>query len=95
MKSVEMIGPEKTLLLSPSPVDETRPQNRTNEIMRKYADIVEQIAKSTGSKYVDLFCIMIERPDYLSMLSDGLHFNSTGYSFLAELILRKIGETNW
>ena len=47
---VEMIGSEKTLLISPSPVDENRPRNRANEVMMKYAAIIEQIAKSTGCK---------------------------------------------
>lgn len=87
---VGQIGAEKTILITPSPVDENRPRNRTNEVLKKYSDVVESIATMTGSGFINLFSEMIQYPDYVLMLRDGLHFEESGYAFLSQLIIEKI-----
>lgn len=87
---VSRIGAQKTILITPSPVDENRPRNRTNEIVRKYSDVVENIAALTGSGFINLFSEMIQQPDYVLMLSDGIHFEESGYIFLSKLIIEKM-----
>ena len=87
---VKKITPQKAILITPSPVDEQRPRNRTNASLQEYANVVKHIANSTGSQFVDLFSKMINQPDYTKMLSDGLHFTESGYIFLSQLLLYKI-----
>ncbi|EJQ50009.1 hypothetical protein IEQ_02835 [Bacillus cereus BAG6X1-2] len=50
-KIVSTISPEKVLLISPAPVDEERQRNRTNEVLGQYTDVVEEVAKETGSHF--------------------------------------------
>ncbi len=45
------ISPEKVLFISPAPVDEERQRNRTNKVLGQYADVVEEVAKETGSHF--------------------------------------------
>lgn len=87
---ISKIGAQKTILITPSPVDENRPRNRTNEVLRKYSDVVESIATLTGSQFINLFSEMIQYPDYVLMLRDGLHFEESGYKFLSQLIIEKM-----
>jgi lysophospholipase L1-like esterase len=87
---VSKIGAQKTILITPSPVDENRPRNRTNEVLQRYSDVVENIAALTGSGFINLFSEMIQYPDYVLMLRDGLHFEESGYKFLSQLIIDKI-----
>ena len=87
---VQKITPEKTVLISPSPVDESRPKNRTNDVIKEYSNVVNQVAIETGSQFIDLFSEMIIYPDYSKMLRDGLHYTESGYKFLSQLILIKI-----
>ena len=87
---IKKITPQKAILITPSPVDEQRPRNRTNASLQGYANVVKHIANSMGSQFVDLFSKMIKQPDYIEMLSDGLHFTEPGYIFLSQLLLNKI-----
>ena len=87
---VQKITPEKTVLISPPPVDEQRPRNRTNAVLQEYAHVVERVAMKTGSQFINLFSEMIQRPNFIDMLSDGLHFTQSGYDFLSQLIIREI-----
>ena len=89
---VQKITPQKTILITPSPVDEQRPRNRTNAIIKEYSEVVKQVATETGSQYIDLYTEMIQLDDYISMLRDGLHFTASGYQFLSQLVLKKITE---
>jgi len=89
-KIVLGIGPKKSVLITPSPVDESRPRNRTNEVLNRYSEAVKHVALSTGSQCIDLFSKMIQVPDYVCMLSDGLHFGESGYDLLSQLIIDKV-----
>ena len=87
---VSKIGPQKTILISPAPVDEGKPRNRTNAIMEKYADRVRRVSEQSNCGFIDLFREMFAVTDYGHMLSDGLHFSEWGYELLSELIVEKI-----
>jgi len=83
------MGAQKTILITPSPVDENRPRNRTNEVLRKHSDVVVSIATLTGSQFIHLLSEMIHYPDNILMLRDSLHFEESGYKFLSQLIIKK------
>ncbi|KZE63464.1 hypothetical protein AWM68_15745 [Fictibacillus phosphorivorans] len=87
---VNKIGAEKVILISPAPVYEEQQKARTNERMKKYAQIVKKVAKHEGTSYVPLFETLVEKNIQKYVIDDGLHFNKFGYEELSELILRKI-----
>ncbi|MBE7121497.1 SGNH/GDSL hydrolase family protein [Bacillus cereus] len=95
-KIVSTISPEKVLLISPAPVDEERQHNRTNEILGQYAAEVEEVARKTGSHFLNLYAEMIQEKDYKIFVEDeekdGLHFGAEGYAYLAKLICEKLKE---
>lgn len=95
-KITQMIKPERTILISPAPVDEKVQFARTNEVLLDYASAVKQVAVDTGSHFIDLFSIMIALDDYPQILkgirNDGLHFGDKGYDFLVRLLVEKIKE---
>ncbi|MDF9557592.1 SGNH/GDSL hydrolase family protein [Bacillus tropicus] len=93
-KIVNHISSGKVLLISPAPVDEERQHNRTNEVLRQYADVVEEVAKETGSYFLNLYAEMIQERDYKTFVDnderDGLHFGIEGYEYLGKLIGEKL-----
>ncbi|EMI9087683.1 esterase [Bacillus cereus] len=95
-KIVKQISSDKVLLISPAPVDEERQHSRTNEVLGQYADVVEEVAKETGSYFLNLYAEMIQEPQYKRLVEDdekdGLHFGRQGYEYLAELIGKKLKE---
>ena len=95
-KIVNHISSGKVLLISPAPVDEERQHNRTNKVLGQYADVVEEVAKETGSYFLNLYAEMIQEPQYKRLVEDdekdGLHFGRQGYEYLAELIGKKLKE---
>ncbi|MBC6971224.1 SGNH/GDSL hydrolase family protein [Bacillus sp. Xin] len=96
MEIVKRISPEKVLLISPASVDEERQHARTNEVLSQYAKVVEEVAKQTGSHFLDLHSHMIRELDYKKFVEneerDGLHFSAVGYEYLSELIGSKLKE---
>jgi len=50
-----MIKPERTILISPAPVDEKIQFARTNEVLFDYAAAVKQVAVDTGSHFIGFF----------------------------------------
>ncbi|MCM3616112.1 SGNH/GDSL hydrolase family protein [Sutcliffiella horikoshii] len=96
LEITHLIGPEKTILISPPPVDEAMQPNRKNKELARYADAVRDVAKETGSHYIDFFTDLYSRPNYeellVGILNDGLHFGGSGYDILSTLILSKIQE---
>jgi len=90
LQITNLITPQKAVLVSPSPVDENRPRNRTNIDIKRYCEVVEDVAHTTGSQFINLFFHMIAHPGYISFLSDGLHFNESGYEFLSDFLFSHI-----
>ncbi|RAS95365.1 esterase, partial [Bacillus cereus] len=93
-KIVKRISSDKVLLISPAPVDEERQHNRTNKVLGQYADVVEEVAKETGSHFLNLYAEMIQERDYKRFVEndekDGLHFGIEGYEYVAKLIGEKV-----
>ncbi|WP_002146529.1 SGNH/GDSL hydrolase family protein [Bacillus cereus] len=91
---VSTISPEKVLLISPAPVDEERQHNRTNKVLGQYARMVEEVAKETGSHFLNLYAEMIQEPNYKRFVEDdekdGLHFGPEGYGYVTKLIGEKL-----
>ncbi|WP_242985951.1 GDSL-type esterase/lipase family protein [Oceanobacillus zhaokaii] len=69
-KITHLIKPEKTILITPAPVDEKVQFARTNEVLLKYALVVKQVADLTGSHFIDFFSKMISLEDYLNKLKE-------------------------
>lgn len=90
----KQIGPEKTILISPAPVDESLQRNRTNERLKQYAQVVQEVAEETNSYFIDFFQIVYSKPNYKELLvgekNDGLHFGEACYELLSDLIVEKI-----
>lgn len=93
-KIVNHISSDKVLLISPAPVDEERQRNRTNRVLGQYADVVEKVAKETGSYFLNLYAEMIQELNYKRFVEndekDGLHFGPEGYEYVAKLIGEKL-----
>ncbi|RDW20122.1 esterase [Oceanobacillus arenosus] len=88
-----LIKLEKTIFISPAPVDERVQCARTNEVLFKYA-VVKQVADDTGSYFIDFFSKMISLEDYpkelIGIKNDGLHFGEDGDDLLVGLITKKV-----
>ncbi|MFZ7933744.1 SGNH/GDSL hydrolase family protein [Bacillus thuringiensis] len=96
-KIVNQVLSDKVLLISPAPVDEERQHNRTNRVLSQYADVVEKVARETGSYFLNVFAEMIQERDYKRFVEndekdekDGLHFGPEGYEYVAKLIGEKL-----
>ena len=99
---VEQITPQKTLLITSPPIDESRlaarrkaiPQANfvTMQTLEKYVEVAIQVARSTGSYWLDLWSQMQAQPDYTKFFKpkDGVHFNRQGYEFFAPILSNKI-----
>ncbi|MGX9133030.1 GDSL-type esterase/lipase family protein [Rummeliibacillus sp. JY-2-4R] len=91
---VNDIGAEKSILITPAPVDESLQPHRLNERIKLYGNSVKNIAKDTGSSIIDFFAELFERENYKELLvgtnNDGLHFGVSGYSILSKLIANEI-----
>lgn len=96
MLFAKQIGPKKTILISPPPVDESLQPNRTNASLALYAQAVKEVAEETGSAFIDFFQILYAKPNYKELLKgekdDGLHFGEAGYELLSDLIANKLDE---
>lgn len=93
-KIVYVLKPERTILISPAPVDERVQFARTNEVLSTYAAAVKEVADETNSYFIDFFSEMMSVENYRQILNglenDGLHFGEEGYDFLVQLIKKKI-----
>jgi lysophospholipase L1-like esterase len=96
LEITRLIGPDKTILITPPPVDEALQPNRKNNELAKYADAVKRVSKETGSYLIDFYTELHSKPNYkellVGILNDGLHFGDAGYEILANLITEKIVE---
>ena len=99
---VEQITPQKTLLITSPPIDESRlaarkkafPQANfvTIATLEKYVQVATQVAHSTQSHYLDLWSQMRSQRNHKKLLKaeDGVHFNQQGYEFFAPILSNKI-----
>lgn len=87
---VTAITPKKTILISPTPVDEGLQHARTNAMLKQYSEIVRAVSEATGSHYIDLFSSMVNLHNLSEILkglrNDGLHFGELGYDYISDKI---------
>lgn len=85
------------LLTPPSMVEEDFFPFTTNDRLKRYANIVKQLAAEYGIDCIDLFAAYqaIKDPStYLSCFqSDGIHLSNHGYDIAYDLILQTIQKT--
>jgi lysophospholipase L1-like esterase len=98
------ISPQKTVLISSPPIDVegllARNQRRDFPLsnfvilgdVERYAQVVEKVAETTGSHFINLWSIMSQEFNYSRFLKeeDEVHFNEKGYEFLTNLLTAKI-----
>ena len=99
---VEQITPQKTLLITSPPINQNlllirkKLSPKSNFVtMRKlgqYVAVMNKVASSTGSHFLDLWSIMLSQRNYYKFLKlkDGVHFNEKGYEFFTPLLSQKI-----
>jgi isoamyl acetate esterase len=99
---VEQITPQKTLIISSPPIDQTLLSARKKafpqsnfvlmEILEQYVLVATKVAHSTNSHFLDLWSKMRSQSNYSKFLTnkDGVHFNEQGYEFLTQILLTKI-----
>ena len=100
--TIEQITPEKTLLISSPPINQTLLSARkkafpnsnfvTMEKLEKYVLVATNIAYLTSCHFCDLWSLMRADSNYSRFLKtkDGVHLNEQGYEFLAQILSRKI-----
>ncbi|NQX71699.1 esterase [Paenibacillus alba] len=91
---VTAITPKKTILISPTPVDEGLQHARTNAMLKQYTEIVRAVSEATGSHYIDLFSSMVNLHNLSEILkgirNDGLHFGELGYDYISDKICEEL-----
>lgn len=80
---------ERIVLLTPSPVDETKQAYRTNRLVTYYGQVVKKVAEQAGCQLLDTVSLFegsgLPMSDLLKgSLDDGLHFGSQAYALLAK-----------
>lgn len=95
---VNKITPNKTILITPAPIDENLQHARTNAVLKQYSNTVEMVSRTTGCSYIDLFSSMINLQNLSVLLkgqkNDGLHFGELGYDYLANEICKNLLSKN-
>lgn len=93
---VRKIYPSTCVLLTPTPVDETKQFKRTNSVLEEYAEAVSEVAREMKCPLIDVFSTMIRRKDYPYLVKgqqdDGLHIGEAGYAVLCQLIVQTLRE---
>ena len=88
--------PQNVVLVSPPAVDEQKQHVRNNKLVAEYAKIVENVASEYKFSYIDLCTAMQEHGSLTELCkgqkNDGLHFGSSGYKLLADLVAKEVSQ---
>lgn len=91
---IKKIGHKKVILITPSPVDETKQLYRKNAELLKYIEVIKEVAETSHCELIDFYEHVIEQENYLKLLEgksdDGLHFGEKLYDQLSDLIAERI-----
>lgn len=86
--------PEHVILISPPAVDENKQHVRTNDLVRKYSQAIQEVASEYRFHYLDLCQAMLEHGELSELChglkNDGLHFGKDGYELLADLLEQEL-----
>lgn len=90
--SIDALGAQ-TILLSTIPVKRAGSHENTttqNDNLRLYADAISELAVKRRKRYVDLYTPIANSQDDI-YLDNGIHLNSRGYYFLAQVLEQGLG----
>lgn len=86
--------PPKVILISPPAVDEQKQRVRNNHLIKKYSEVIKQVARDYHLHYIGLAEKMIEQGDLTTLChgskNDGVHFGQEGYDLLSSLLVEEI-----
>ena len=85
------------LLITPPAVDEEKQRYRTNYLVEKYGQVLKDLAREEGVTCLDFYHLLLQRPEPLSdlmegIMDDGLHFGYRTYEILAAAIQSALEE---
>lgn len=93
---VKKIGPERCVLITPPPVDESLQTQRSNQVIESYGEAVKDVALEYGTGVVDLYKAFMEQPNTNELLkgqqNDGLHYGDAGYELVVKTLVPAIEE---
>lgn len=88
--------PPKVIFASPPAVDENKQHVRNNSLVKKYSQVIEEVAHKYHFSYINLAQAMINQGNLTELChgikNDGLHFGQDGYQLLAKLLYAKLTE---
>ena len=87
----------RVLLITPPAVDEEKQRYRTNYLVQSYGQVLKQIASDQGLDCLDFYELLMNRPEPLSdlmegVMDDGLHFGLDAYQILADAIQNRLSK---
>lgn len=86
--------PQQILLVSPPAVDENKQHVRSNKLVKKYSQIIEEVCHQYQLTFINLFQAMLIQGNLPNLChglkNDGLHFGKAGYQLLSNLLAKKI-----
>lgn len=78
--------------LNPMPWEPTH--GYATEYVRRYEQIIKEVAEGQGIQFVPLLDEFLER-DFKSLLIDGIHPNDDGHTLVAEIVQRELKKLGW
>lgn len=83
--------PNQIIFVSPPAVDETKQHMRSNELIKKYSQVIEEVCHQYHLTFINLFQAMLKHGDLHNLChglnNDGLHFGKNGYHLLSNLVI--------
>ncbi len=85
---------KKIAFMSLLPVDESKTNPvywskdlvYKNQYAVKYNGLIKDLCDHTGALFIDIYSIMMARPNWENYFEDGLHLNQKGYRFVFEVV---------
>jgi hypothetical protein len=84
---VVMLSPIRHENLGP-PLPDPAAHNRD---LRKYGDVIADVAARRGHRFVDLFALLEHEPNGPALTDNGIHLTSDGYARAAAVIAKSLG----
>lgn len=89
--------PNQVILVSPPAVDENKQHVRSNELVNKYGQVIEEVCQQYHLTFINLFQAMLKYGNLPSLChglkNDGLHFGKNGYNLLSDLLVANLEKT--
>ncbi|HSX04902.1 MAG TPA: GDSL-type esterase/lipase family protein [Candidatus Saccharimonadales bacterium] len=86
---LDILGGRLVILVTPYPVHtgKQRQPGRNNEVIERYAQVIQELARTHNVAYIDMYSIVYSTMHTADLhVSDGVHLNDTGYGLLTEAV---------